>query len=330
MNPFFKTLALIAMTCSTAQQPTSDSKVRPGSKSDAAPQSNPVINREVRVFPLRHTTPDTVMETVVPLFKNAPMVANAATNSLIVTGTPHDLSTIEGLIEKIDRPVDPSRSATPGVRTIQLRHRSTQDVTKQLMSLIGGIRDRDARVASDEGRGKIILRGSNDFIEFGEHVVAELDVPAQMIRFEFAFFSADQNATGEPNDSGNIPADLESVARELGRFGRVRLLGRLACSSMEDRQFLVEGSLGDGLSAKVTGQVINAVSDGTIQLNVQGSIRLSRTFGGDPKVVAPPRSSAFELNTTVVTKRGETIMIGSAPAGWNPGESAIMVLQAKQ
>ena len=296
-----------------------------GGINDATP--SPRV-QDVKALRLRDTTPGNVLESLIPLFKNASLVGDPTTNSIIVNSTNADIAVIERLLTHLDRPSDQARNSAPGVRAVQLKHRATDDVSKKLMSLLGASRDRDARVASDEGRGKIILRGSGEFLEFASNVISELDVPAQMIQLEFAFFSADQNAeaTGEPDASRKIPADLETVANELQRFGKVRLLGRLACNTMEDNQFLVEGLLGEGLSAKVSGSIINAVTDGSIQLNVKGNVRLTRG-AGDPK--AAPQSSAFEINTTVVTRRGDTVMIGSAPAGWAPGESAIMVLHAK-
>jgi len=301
---------------------------RPEEERDRRPENTPNPRAQnVKVFPLKHAAPASVLESLIPLFKNASLVADSSTNSILVNATNADIAIIEGLLSHLDRASEQSRGSAPGFRAVQIKHRATEEVTKQLMSLLGGMRDRDSRVASDEGRGKIILRGSTEFLEFAEKVISQMDVPAQSIQFEFAFFSADQHSANEPVEPGKIPADLESVAQELQRFGRVRLLGRLACSSIEDRQFLVEGKLGEGLSAKVSGSVINAVSDGSIQLNVKGFVLLNRT-PGDPK--APPQSSVFEVNTSVVTLRGDTIMIGSAPAGWNPGESAIMVLQAKQ
>lgn len=318
-------LKMIAMF--DVKQPEDKEGKSKGGKNEPNPRA-----QNVRVFPLQHTAPNNVLATLIPLFKNASLVADPSTNSIIVNSSNADIATIEGLLTHLDKTSDQPRNAAPGVRTIQLKHRATDDVSKKLMSLLGGFGDRDARVASDEGRGKLILRGSPDFLEFAGQVISELDVPAQMIQFEFAFFSADQNAaaTGESDEAGSIPADLTDVARELGRFGRVRLLGRLACNAMEDHQFVLEGALGEGLSAKVSGNVLNAVTDGTIQLSVQGQVRLTRTGAGPNPSQAPPRSSIFDVNTTVVTRRGETIMIGSAPTGWAPGESAIMVLQAKQ
>lgn len=283
----------------------------------------------VKIFPLQYTTPGTMLETLIPLFKTASLVGDPGTNSIIVSATNADIAIIERLLTRLDKTSDSSRTTAPAVRTVQLKHRGTDDVSKKLMSLLGSMRDRDARIASDEGRGKLILRGSNEFLDFAGKVISELDVPAQMIQFEFAFFSTDQNAqvTDDPDDTNRIPNDLVAVGKELQRFGRVKLLGRLACNAMEDHQFQVDGALGEGLSAKVMGSIVNAVTDGSLQLNVQGQVRLTR-FAGDPR--AAPQTSSFEINTTVVTRRGDTVMIGSAPAGWAQGESVIMVLQAKK
>jgi len=293
------------------------------------PHANPMFGRDVRIFPLKNTEPGGVMETLIPLFKGVSMVASPPTNSIIASGAVEELDAMEGLLKHLDQPAEPAGRKVLGVRAIQLKHRATDDVSKELMSLLAGVpRSMDGRVAADRGRGKIVLRGTDDFLDFAAHVIAELDVPAQMIQFEFAFFSADQKDTSPPD---GIPADLEGVAKELARFGRVRLLGRLACNATENREFQLEGLLGDGMMAIVEGSLINAVADGSIQLKVSGRVRLNHPEGGDDaEAKAPPRTSTFSIETTVVTRRGDTVIIGTAPAGWAPGESAIMVLQVKK
>jgi len=319
---------LFAMTAAQRTPPAASADSTPKPTPDVTQSSNPMFGRDVRVLPLSHAEPGSVMETLIPLFKGVSLVASPSTNSIICSGSREELDAVEGLLKHLDQRTATAGKGLPGVRAIQLKHRATDDVTKEVMSLIGGFqRGFEGRVASDKARGKIVLRGSEEFMDFASHVIAELDVPAQMIQFEFAFFSADQNDSAPAE---GIPADLEPVAKELARFGRVRLLGRLACNAMEDHNFHLEGVLGDGMSAKVEGSLINAVADGSIQLNVNGSVRLTQFGGAEAGGKAPPRSSGFNIDTTVATRRGDTIIIGTAPAGWQTGESAIMVLQVKK
>ena len=49
----------------------------------------------------------------------------------------------------------------------------------------------------------------------------------------------------------------------------------------------------------------------------------------EKKIVRRQAPSAFQVESTLITRRGDYVVLGSAPTGWEIGESAILVLHVR-
>jgi hypothetical protein len=289
---------------------------------------------ETRFFHLKHASSDELADVIHRLGLPGRAVADPRTNSLIVSAPASEIGNIEAVLAGLDVDTGDRKDSPAALSVIQLNNRRADEVAGRIASLIAGDRSlRDARVASDDARGKLIIRGPRTLIEMAQQVASQMDRPSQTTQMEFVFFQADQSQP--PADAEGIPQDLAAVAKELERFGRIKLLGRLASVGLENQQFRIEGAIGQDMSAQINGIVSKASEDGTILVQIDSELRLSRVR---PEKPGPPAAagggffeqSGFKVSTTIGTRRGETVVIGTAPAGWKPGESAILVVQVRK
>ncbi len=296
------------------QGTTQDEKARPGRRAQAAPT-------EMRIFGLKHASAEDVAGVVGRLLRGAKFVADPNTNSLIVNGTSEDLQKAKELIAALDVPVDAPKTSTSEVVLIQLHHRSADEVAGHISRVAS---TRSARIAADSARETVILNGPPAFIRTAQLIAARLDTPAESVQLEFTFFRADLNSTGV---SKNIPKDLADVAKELSRFGSIELIGRLAAVASEGEKFSISGAISNDMRAMVQGRLLKAVAGGGVRLAVDADMTLQRE--SQTETQKRREQSSFKVETTLLTRRGDTVVIGSAPTGWAPGESAILVVQVR-
>lgn len=298
------------------QGTTQDESARPGRKAQAAPT-------EMRIFALKHASAEEITGVVSRLLR-ARIVADGRTNSLIVNGTSEDLQKAHELIAALDVPADVPEPDASEVVLIQLHHRSAEEVASRISMVVFPFMARSVRIAADSARETVIVNGPPAFIRTAQLIAAKLDTAAESVQLEFTFFRADLNATGV---SKNIPKDLADVAKELSRFGSIELIGRLATVASEGEKFSIRGAISTDMQAQVSGRLLKAVSGGGVRLEVDADMTLQRDIQTETR--KGREQSSFKVETTLSTRRGETVVIGSAPTGWAPGESAILVVQVR-
>jgi len=278
-----------------------------------------------------------VAKMVEEVFFEGTVVPIQRTNSIIYAGPEDTLAQVTELLGKMDLPA--SDAETSELTMIPVHHRHVEDLADQVMKMLSKRGERDARLAADKGRSMLLIRGPKSVVEMARSIVGELDQPAGSVVLEFAFFHADQNRK-EPFST--IPADLAQVAQELQRFGALELLGRLSTIAVENDKFRVAGSIADNIpQVQVEGQPTSVSADGTVNLRLMARMVLDHQSSSPPvppakaaedkEKPAPPSGArpAYELDTSVQAKRGDYIVLGSAPAGWKPGESVILVMYVR-
>lgn len=250
---------------------------------------------------------------------------DSRTNTVIVSGTDDDKARVEALIRELDVPASTEHGSS--VVTVNVEHRGAEELARQLQMVLGG-REHNLRIAADENRAMLLLKGAGVDVNAAVELVKRLDTPSTSVNLEFSFFHADANSK-EPD--ADIPADLASVAKELKRFGRLEVLGRLSTTGLEHEEFAVEGRVLNTLHARVQGELDKAAPGGAVRLQLRAV--LSMQAAPSPKPEGEGKSTggipSFDLGTVVLTKPGDYVVLGSAPTGWAPGESAILVLHVR-
>ena len=306
-----------------AQEGTGSSEKETGASGRRTPK--PVA---VRMYLLSHARADQIAPLLQRLIRNCQIVTDSRTNSIIVSGDAMQFAAFEDLLGDLDVDVGSKSQATSDVEIIPIKNRIVADIADRIVDVFERSSDHaNWSVAADNSRNSLLLRGRLPFLESARAIAHQLDTPAATIQLDFAFFRADLNDT---QASGAVPQDLAEVTEELKRFGRYEIVGRLATVAVEGQEFSIEGSIGDEMDVRISGDLKKAAPDGAVRLNVGAHLRLMQASSSeDGAKRGRLKTSAFEVNTTLATRRGDTIVIGTAPAGWKAGESAILVVHVR-
>ncbi len=275
---------------------------------------------EPRVFVLKHARAHSIA-LIVERTCGVTAVSDDRTSSLIVSGFVNGLKCVEALVEKLDVPVAPMSESE--LTVVPLRYRTSQEVASALSQTFGS----ELRTVADHGRPLLMISGAAERVGRAKELVKSMDTPLPSVRIEATFFRA---MPGRDQPADAIPADLEAVAAELSRFGGVGVMGRLSTAVAEAETFEVSGMISGDTSAnaKIAGRILSMAGD-SIKLEVSSklemdSARTEETPSGTKRIYLRP---VFSLKTTLSLKPGEYIVLGTAPHGWKPGESAILVLK---
>jgi hypothetical protein len=285
----------------------------------------PAIHYEPHTFALRHADCCEVASMLSRTFRGTTAYPIERTNTVIYAGPPDTIEAVCSLITSVDIP--PTETQVSDLHIVQVSNRDAERLAHQLAM---AVRSRDLQVAADDATSTILLNGPSYLVESAKSILTQLDKTAGTVNLEFALFHADRNAK---RPLGDIPDDLAEVARELERFGELELLGRLSAVAVEDDEFMVRGSISENVNAQVAGRVVSAPPDGAVKLILEAEMLIQRE---DPTPSDSDKGSArrsrmpeFEVATAVVARVGDYVVLGSAPAGWQPGESAILVLHVR-
>ncbi len=282
----------------------------------------PRPNYDPIVFNLDHANCYEVSHVISDAFSGCSSIPVEQSNSIVFVGPPETQAAARKLIGQMDDMA--KHESGPGVVVVSIKNRRIDELIDQLNRVIDG---RRLRVSGDRGRSKVLLRGDKGEIQQAEALLQQLDSPAPAVPVEFAFIQA--KATGGA-EGPPIPADLADVAKELERFGKLTMLGRLSTVAVEGERFGVEGQIVPGIKAEVRGFVTGGGAEGAIKLEVKASLEMNSHEKSGEKLGGPPTIPYFHVETVVATQRGEYLVLGSAPTGSDLGESAILVMHVRK
>lgn len=270
----------------------------------------------IRAYALRHVKADEAARTIIQL-TGIDVVPDTRTNTLIVSANDNQAEEIEKIISKIDIPRDDSLDRST-LTTVTIKNREVRDVAAQVSEMFR----RDLIVSADERSRQILLRGDPEMIESALRVISSIDTAMPTATVEFAYF---QIGSTDTDFSLAIPRDLNPIAKEIERFGEPRLVGRMTTAAVEGQIFMLKGQIAERTFVNLSGRLIAAPKDGAVKLELTSELSMRRLSTNDEqqKIESPQ----FSLSTTVMTKRGDYIVLGSAPLGWAPGESVVLVVQ---
>jgi len=286
--------------------------------------SKPVKSNKtvIHTFRLKNASCNNVADTIKSLVTKR-VRAEQRTNSIIYVGPEYDLETVEKIIEELDSVATETPSEREVV-VVPVKHRSVEDVASKIREAFPNVaRGPYLQVSIDKARSALLLRGSKTIVGMAEATIRKLDVPAAVRNLEFAFLKAE---SGDTQTDSEVPDDLKDVANELKRFGRIGLLGRLETAAVEGITFSISGEK-SGMSYWIKGKLLHASEEGAVKVEVEA--RLSQYLGRNrAKTGRRAYNTVFALETSVLTRSGNYVVLGSAPGldTGKPGESVILVL----
>ncbi|MFQ5429806.1 MAG: secretin N-terminal domain-containing protein [Phycisphaerae bacterium] len=306
------------------------SRTSPGPKQRTGGETAAVPRGEARVFDLKYAAAADVAN-IIRRVSNLSAIAEDRYNRIIVVATEDQIPAVQGLIAKLDTPPPPPEDESD-FEIVLLKNRSARDLAAYLSDTFNSRHSRPLNVVADETRAALLLRGASSILDRCRKVIGELDRPAPTANLEFVFFSAKRSAD---SSSSTIPPDLKELSGDLRRFGRVELVGRLSTVATQGEKFQIVGRVSNLLGTDIEGRLVAATAD-SVKVALQSRMSLTRPAVPRPaadeteKEVRRPsgRPPEFYLNTVIAMKRGDYVLLGSAPNGWAPGESAILALYA--
>jgi uncharacterized protein (TIGR03067 family) len=172
------------------KRPVSAAGTGPAPK--AAAPAAPSGEGEFVVFRLKHGSAPALVKVLEAMMngddgpRRLRIVADPATNQLLVRGRANDLATVEAILNKLDVPSDNAKAAPPAgpgegdFKIFPLKNASAIALAKVLDELLNG--DAGAkriRVVADPVTNQLLVRGREDDVVTIAKLLQQLDVPAE-------------------------------------------------------------------------------------------------------------------------------------------------------
>ncbi|HPF39962.1 MAG TPA: secretin N-terminal domain-containing protein [Phycisphaerae bacterium] len=309
-------LCLFAITSPGLAQNGRDAGRQPANRGRGRMPAAESAPKSVCVIPLRFTYAEEAATTISQAI-GITVVPEVRSNSVIITATAETVDTVKQLIKDIDVEKDDAIEATR-LTTITVRNREVKQVVAHLAQLFG----RELSISADEGSRQILLRGPASVIESAKEVIQSIDKAPPTATVEFAYFQLGSHGT---EFSMEIPPDLKPVAEQIERFGSPRLVGRMTTAAVEGQHFSLQGQIAESTFVKLQGRLVAAPAQGAVTLELGSDLSMQKRSEDEKRPgIESPR---FSLATTVITQRGDYVVLGSAPLGWAPGESVVLVVR---
>jgi len=275
---------------------------------------------ELEIVHVAHSDAMELAATLHPIFgRDAAIVADTHTNSVILSGPEETLDAVKAAIKELDQPA-PARDAAARVTVLDVRHRAVGEVAARLKEALSA-----GRVAADLERSKVLLSGSSAFLLAAQELVRAIDTPQPAVQVEFAIFHATRPRDPQAKDEESflvhytqpVPEDLQTVVAELSRFGDVRLLARLSAAAVEREDYTLGGAVGGSVKISLSGRIQSAA---------ENSVRMTASIQILDVRRDERQRSLFHLQTSITAPHGDTLILGTGPTGWNPGEAVILAV----
>jgi hypothetical protein len=301
------------------------------SSQPAAPPSNRADagDRTLKVVTLKHADAHSVVSTLKQL--GVSLAASVTgPQTIVLHGYPPEVQKVmDTLIAAVDVPGVAEGSAR-SAEIIPVRHYPIQE--------IGGLARNVAPKSAlgiDEIRRTIVVNGSEDEKRAVRELLKQIDWPTRSAKVHFYFLrAAIGGATSEKETQ--LPPDLLPIGKTLAQngFGRLSVIAPFVIGVEEGQRFESKGRLHlDG----------DAVSADDLTFNVQGVVRLAA--GGDDASLSlrgrmggqysrnkhmdtgTDAETVFELDTAVVTKLGNYVILAAAPSSTASGDAVALVVR---
>lgn len=273
-----------------------------------------------KVLPLKYADPFAVQNSLTELFAGheAMFMVLSDQRAILYRGEADVLTEVVALLSQLDVMPPPSVN-TEALMVLPVQHRDANEMAKQLSIVLS---NELGVVSADQPRSSILAKGDGEFIEKVKLILERLDTPVDMVTVEFILFQADMNAS---DDDAKIPDDLQPLATELGRFGQIKLLGRLMTNTLEGDSYQVRGDIHDHTEVDISGQIEHANPGESVRMSVRARAEIRQRQDENRGSL----KGSFMLNTKISSKPGAYTVLGTAPAGLAEGQSIIMAVHVR-
>jgi hypothetical protein len=238
------------------------------------------------------------------------------TNSLVVAGTPQDLSLVQSLLNKLD--VLPANNE-PGlsVRVYDLKYTRADGGLGQALRLVVP----KGNFEVDPTRNAVIVSGDEKMQEKAASLLRRLDSPQEVkpriageMRVRIVWLAT---GTGGPKP----PEDLKDVIRELAKMGveDPRLVTQTLVTALPNRPFNLEGLAGQ---------------ESQYRLFIAGTLCAEAGEAGSLKIsinatTAPTQVPVGRVDTEITAPLGHSVVLGMTPTAKDTSVFVVQILPKK-
>lgn len=285
----------------------------------------PFADSILKVVTLKHADANSVVSTLRQL--GFPLAATTTgPQTVVLRGSPADVQkVIDTLIAAIDVPGAAEGSArSPEV--IPVRHYPIKEVG----SLVSKVLQKGS-LAIDETRRTIVVNGTEEERRAIREILKQIDWPTRTAKVHFYFLRATIGGATSEKDA-LLPPDLLPIGKTLAQngFGRLSLIAPIVIGVEEGQRFESKGRLhldgdtagADDLIFNVggTARLATTGDDAALTLRCRMNGEYSRSKDADTETI-------FELDTAIVTKLGNYVILAAAPSSTASGDAVALVVR---
>lgn len=281
----------------------------------------------IQVLPVKHANAHEILRVFQPLGLSVSVAVDTTSNSLVVRGPSAAVTAAAELAASLDRPSEAPSAGDPVF--IQVKHRDVDDVFQLIHQNydIG-----KTRVGADPVNHLLMVTGNQTDAARIRAFVERIDTPKAPLRLTFFFIRGEivneGNAADAAGSGAALPPKLAPVAAVLAEtgFANMELSAPLTTNTTEDNDFsaggrLAGGSNGGALEFLVEGTVRPSPQPGHARIEVRGEVHFLPT--GEA-----PASTLFRVETTLITRLGDYVVVAAAPSSMTSGEALALVVRA--
>jgi hypothetical protein len=247
-TPLRRTICILALAaCAVLLSAVTSAAVADDQKKPANPAKPDPVDFEV--IPLKHSTAHEVSQVLQNLFAPKPgqvpvrIVADARTNTVVVSASATVIAEIRSVIQKVDAP-GPEQDAQAQLRIFALRALEPDKTLEETLAMALR-RSPTNNFTLDKVRRLVIVTGDREMMKVAEALIARLEdsavrpAPAEDVQVRVVWLaSGPVQGAGAP-----LPDDLKEVAPALAKvgLGEPRLVAQTLVSARPNASFQTMG-----------------------------------------------------------------------------------------
>jgi len=279
----------------------------------------------LKVFRLQHADPQDVARTVQSTL-DVRAASDPATKSLVVSGPQRLFPSVEDVVTMMDvPPAEPQKTVVLSV---------PEWVSESALQGLNIVSRRGVQILTGEEEDYVVMSGPAAAVDeanrlFNELVATQRQAPAEWesVQAEFYFLKAQVAGAEGAEAKAKVPQMLEPVVAALAESGiQVPVLvapitGRFA----RGREFSQQGTLCQGEDTQkisLSGRAGSGPAEATVSLAIEAEIVGYLAAAG----VRNMATTLFKLESELIVKSGDFVVLASAPMNTGDGEDIIVLV----
>ncbi len=289
----------------------------PAAAQPGTPSASQPAPRDLQVFPLKNADAVEVARLLTNLFGGGSagqptrVIADPATNSLLVQGRAAEVAQVKEILPK----VDVARTDDANKLTVfQLRNTAPDPALEQALRLVSTDRN---KVAVDRQRKTVVVYADKKTTADVEALLNRLEAqaagpPAGDVQVRVVWLTSGPGR----EEAASLPDDLKDVAAGLAKLGiaKPRLAAQTAVNAAPNAQFQATGVAefaGSDTMFSMTGRFTDKKEGPTLQIEIRAARQL------------PVAQELGSVHTEITAPLGHLVVLGVAPT--SEGTSVFVV-----